>query len=73
VGSDGAQLQWHLAGGQGGIKHLWNTYAGMEATFKILGTPNVTDELKQTIVDGVLQMRVIVPLTNSRKQKTQNF
>src|ERR1044071_8113532 len=29
---------------------------GMEATFKILGTPDVNDELKQTIVDGVLQM-----------------
>jgi hypothetical protein len=28
----------------------------MVATFKILGTPDVTDELKQTIVDGVLEM-----------------
>jgi 3-hydroxyacyl-CoA dehydrogenase len=53
----GPSLQWHLAGGAGGIKHFMeHLMPGMEATFKILGTPDVTDELKQTIVDGVLQI-----------------
>jgi 3-hydroxyacyl-CoA dehydrogenase len=53
----GPSLQWHLGGGPGGIKHFMeHLMPGMEATFKILGTPDVNDELKQTIVDGVLQM-----------------
>ena len=53
----GPSLQWHLGGGSGGIKHFMeHLMPGMEATFKILGTPEVNDELKQKIVDGVLQM-----------------
>ncbi len=53
----GPSLQWHLAGGSGGIKHFMeHLMPGMEATFKILGTPDVNDELRQKIVDGVLQM-----------------
>jgi 3-hydroxyacyl-CoA dehydrogenase len=53
----GPSLQWHLAGGSGGIKHFMeHLMPGMVATFKILGTPDVTDELQQTIVDGVLQI-----------------
>ena len=53
----GPSLQWHLGGGSGGIKHFMeHLMPGMEATFKILGTPDVNDELKQKIVDGVLQM-----------------
>jgi 3-hydroxyacyl-CoA dehydrogenase len=53
----GPSLQWHLGGGAGGIKHfmehLMPPLAGM---IKALETPEVTDELKQTIVDGVLQI-----------------
>ena len=53
----GPSLQWHLGGGAGGIKHFMeHLMPGMAATFKILGTPDVTDELKQTIVDGVLEI-----------------
>jgi carnitine 3-dehydrogenase len=52
----GPSLQWHLGGGAGGIKHfmehLMDPLAGM---MKVLGTPDITPELKQTIVDGVLQ------------------
>jgi carnitine 3-dehydrogenase len=52
----GPSLQWHLGGGSGGIKHfmghLMDPMAGM---FKVLGNPEVTAALKQTIVDGVLQ------------------
>ena len=52
----GQSLQWHLGGGAGGIKqfmeHLMDPLAGM---IKVLGVPKITDELKQTIIDGVLQ------------------
>ena len=52
----GPSLQWHLGGGAGGIKHfmehLMDPLAGM---MKVLGTPDITPELKQTITDGVLQ------------------
>ena len=52
----GPSLQWHLGGGAGGIKHfmdhLMDPLAGM---MKTLGTPDITPELKQTIVEGVLR------------------
>jgi 3-hydroxyacyl-CoA dehydrogenase len=52
----GQSLQWHLGGGEGGIKHfmdhLMDPLAGM---MKALGTPNITPELKQTVIDGVLR------------------
>src|ERR1051326_2662664 len=51
----GQSLQWHLGGGEGGIKHfmdhLMEPLAGM---MKVLGTPNITPHLKQTVIDGVL-------------------
>ena len=51
----GQSLQWHLGGGEGGIKHfmdhLMEPLAGM---MKVLGTPNITPGLKQTVIDGVL-------------------
>jgi 3-hydroxyacyl-CoA dehydrogenase len=55
-GAMGPSLQWHVGGGAGGIQHfiehLMDPLAGM---FKTLGNPEVTAELKQTIVDGVLK------------------
>jgi 3-hydroxyacyl-CoA dehydrogenase len=52
----GQSLQWHLGGGAGGIKHfmdhLMDPLAGM---MKALGTPNITPELKQTVIDGALR------------------
>src|SRR5712675_2154180 len=54
-GAMGQSLQWHLGGGAGGIKHfmdhLMDPLAGM---MKVLGTPNITPELKQTVIDGVM-------------------
>jgi carnitine 3-dehydrogenase len=51
----GQSLQWHLGGGEGGIKHfmdhLMDPLAGM---MRVLGTPNITPQLKQTVIDGVL-------------------
>ena len=53
----GPSLQWHLGGGPGGInhymEHLMDPLAGL---MKVLGTPNVTPELKQTVTDGVMRM-----------------
>src|ERR1700756_5637452 len=81
----GQSLQWHLGGGAGGIKHfmehLMDPLAGM---FKALGNPNVTPELKQKVVDGVLREAgnrsvdelaqaendVIIGLLRARAEKT---
>ena len=52
----GQSLLWHLGGGEGGIRHFMDHLMGpLEAMWSALGTPAVTPELKQTIVDGVLQ------------------
>jgi len=52
----GPSLQWHLGGGAGGIQHfmehLMDPLAGM---MKALGTPDITPDLKRTIVEGVLK------------------
>jgi 3-hydroxyacyl-CoA dehydrogenase len=52
----GPSLQWHVGGGPGGIhhymEHLMDPLVGL---MKALGTPDVTAELKQTVVDAVLQ------------------
>jgi hypothetical protein len=51
----GPSLQWHLGGGAGGIKHFMDHLMDpLSAMIKTLGTPDVTPELKQTIVEGVL-------------------
>src|SRR5258706_575967 len=52
----GPSLQWHLGGGAGGIKHFMDHLMDpLTAMIKTLGTPDVTPELKQTIVDHVLR------------------
>src|SRR5438067_2548253 len=52
----GPSLQWHLGGGAGGIKHCMDDRMDpWTAMIKTLGTPDVTPELKQTIVEGVLR------------------
>jgi len=52
----GQSLLWHLGGGEGGIRHFMDHLMGpLEGMWSALGTPAVTPELKQTIVDGVLQ------------------
>src|SRR6266550_3484555 len=52
----GQSLQWHVGGGAGGIKHfmehLMDPLVGM---MKSLGNPEVTAEVKQTIIEGVLR------------------
>ncbi|HET7238626.1 MAG TPA: 3-hydroxyacyl-CoA dehydrogenase NAD-binding domain-containing protein, partial [Terrimicrobiaceae bacterium] len=53
----GPSLQWHLAGGQGGIHHFAeHLMPGLEGMIKTLKTPEFTAELRQTLIDGVLQI-----------------
>ena len=52
----GPSLQWHLNGGAGGIQHFMEHLMGpMTGLIGILSAPDVTDALKQTVADGVLQ------------------
>ncbi len=51
----GPNLQFHLGGGAGGIKHFMEgVFDGMSPLFKALGNPEITPALKQTIIDGVM-------------------
>ena len=51
----GPSLQWHLGGGAGGIQHYMDTlYDGLMHLAGSQVMPDVNDELKKTIVDGVL-------------------
>src|SRR5260370_32596820 len=50
----GQSLQWHLGGGAGGIKHFMEHLMDpLQGMMKALGIPNITPELKQTVIDGV--------------------
>ena len=52
----GPNLQYHVGGGAGGIKHFMEgVFTGLTPVFKALGNPEVTPEFKQTYIDGVLQ------------------
>src|SRR5205809_540096 len=50
----GQSLQWHVGGGAGGINHFMEHLMDpLQRMMKALGTPNITPELKQTVIDGV--------------------
>jgi len=52
----GQSLQWHLGGGAGGIKHFMDHLMDpLQGMMKALGTPNITPELKQIVMDGVMR------------------
>ena len=52
----GPNLLWHLGGGEGGIQHFMDTLMPrMAAAWQGLGTPELTPELKDKIVTGVLK------------------
>jgi 3-hydroxyacyl-CoA dehydrogenase len=52
----GQSLQWHLGGGPGGIRHFMEHLMDpLQGMMKALGTPNITPELRQTVVDGVMR------------------
>jgi 3-hydroxyacyl-CoA dehydrogenase/DNA-binding beta-propeller fold protein YncE len=53
----GPSLQWHLGGGAGGIKHFAeHLMPGLFEMIKTLKAPEMNDELKQTLIDGVLEI-----------------
>jgi 3-hydroxyacyl-CoA dehydrogenase len=50
----GPNLQFHLAGGAGGIEHFFEgVFTGLMPVMNGLGTPNVTPELQQKVAAGV--------------------
>ena len=52
----GPNLQWHLGGGPGGISHFVAQFMdGFAGLMKKLEMPEITPELRQTIIDGVLK------------------
>ena len=52
----GPNLLWHLGGGEGGIQHFMDTLMPrMVASWANLATPEVTPELTEKIVAGVLK------------------
>ncbi|MDT5246062.1 MAG: hypothetical protein QOD36_3438, partial [Mycobacterium sp.] len=53
----GPNLLWHLGGGEGGIQHFMDTLMGPMATslWPALGNPPLTPEIKEKIINGVLE------------------
>ncbi len=52
----GPNLLWHIGGGEGGIQHFMEHLMDpLAVMMKNLGNPQVTNELKQTIINGVMQ------------------
>jgi 3-hydroxyacyl-CoA dehydrogenase len=50
----GQLLLNHLAGGQGGIEHFFEQFAApLAAWWKVLGTPELTAEVRQKLIDGL--------------------
>jgi 3-hydroxyacyl-CoA dehydrogenase len=50
----GQVLLNHLGGGQGGMEHFLEQFTGpMTAWWKVLGSPQLTPELQQKLIDGV--------------------
>lgn len=52
----GPNLLWHIGGGEGGIQHFMETLMDpMFVLMKDLGHPQMTAELRETIIEGVLE------------------
>src|SRR6476646_3692657 len=52
----GQSLQWHLGGGAGGIEHFMEHLMDpLQGMMKVLGNPQITPELKQTVVEGAIR------------------
>jgi 3-hydroxyacyl-CoA dehydrogenase len=52
----GQNMLWHIGGGEGGIQQFMDKFMDPLATLmKNLGNPEVTTELKQNIIGGVMQ------------------
>jgi 3-hydroxyacyl-CoA dehydrogenase len=72
----GPNLLWHIGGGEDGIHHFMEHLMDPLATMiKNLGNPDVTTELKQTIIKGVMQEaenRSVGELAQEEKQEAEN-
>lgn len=68
----GPSLQWHLGGGPGGIHHyMEHLMPPLSTLMGTLDAPNVTDELKRSVVNGVLReadKRSVEELTRQENQ-----
>ena len=52
----GQSLQWHLGGGAGGSTISWTIHASHGSrVMKAPAIPNVTPELKQEVISGVIR------------------
>jgi 3-hydroxyacyl-CoA dehydrogenase len=50
----GQVLLNHLGGGQGGIEHFFEQFTGpMTAWWKVLGSPELTPQVRQKLIDGL--------------------
>ncbi|KWE50847.1 3-hydroxyacyl-CoA dehydrogenase [Burkholderia ubonensis] len=50
----GPSLLYHLGGGQGGIEHFFEQFTGpLTAWWHVLGTPELTSDVRATIIKGV--------------------
>jgi carnitine 3-dehydrogenase len=68
----GQSLQWHLGGGAGGIKHFMEQLMDpLAAMMQTLGNPQVTPELKQTIVDGVMREAAGRPVEELAREENE--
>jgi 3-hydroxyacyl-CoA dehydrogenase len=53
-GGMGPNLLFHLGGGEGGIEHFFEQFTGpLTAWWHVLGTPELTHEVRATIIQGV--------------------
>jgi 3-hydroxyacyl-CoA dehydrogenase len=69
----GPNLQFHLAGGAGGMKHFMEgVFAGLAPVMDNLGNPKITPELKQKVTEGVLAeagKRGVEQIANSENEQ----
>jgi len=69
----GPNLQFHLAGGAGGMKHFFEgVFTGLAPVMDNLGNPRITPDLKQRVTEGVLQeagKRTVEQLANDENEQ----
>jgi len=70
----GPSLQWHLGGGQGGIKHfIEHLLPPMVQSWKVLGTPTVTPELLRTLTEGVMREAAGRPVDQMAEEENETI
>jgi len=68
----GPSLLWHIGGGAGGIHHFMEHLMGpLAGLMKILGNPEITPDLKRTIIEGVMQEAAIRSVEQLAKKENE--